>query len=67
MSYGTLPSRFLKAIDNLPIPHAQMVRRDGRWLIKVRVHMVDWMYETPLSEAQSTQAGQTQSTQAGQI
>jgi len=31
MSYGTLPSRFLKAIDNLPIPHAQMVRRDGRW------------------------------------
>ena len=31
MSYGTLPSRFLKAIDNLPIPHAQMVLRDGRW------------------------------------
>jgi len=31
MNYGTLPSRFLKAIDNLPNPRAQMVRRDGRW------------------------------------
>jgi long-chain acyl-CoA synthetase len=31
MSYGTLPSRFLKAIDNFPTPHAQMARRDGRW------------------------------------
>jgi long-chain acyl-CoA synthetase len=31
MNYGTLPSRFLDAIDNLPNPRAQMVRRDGRW------------------------------------
>jgi long-chain acyl-CoA synthetase len=31
MSYGTLPSRFLNAMDNLPNPRAQMVRRDGRW------------------------------------
>jgi long-chain acyl-CoA synthetase len=31
MSYGTLPSRFLNAIDTLPSPRAQMVRRDGRW------------------------------------
>jgi len=31
MNYGTLPSRFLNAIDNLPNPRAQMVRRDGRW------------------------------------
>jgi long-chain acyl-CoA synthetase len=31
MNYGTLPSRFLSAIDNLPNPRAQMVRRDGRW------------------------------------
>src|SRR5215467_1235143 len=31
MSYGTLPSRFLNAVDNLPHPRAQMVRRDGRW------------------------------------
>ncbi len=31
MNYGTLPSRFLHAIDNLPNPRAQMVRRDGRW------------------------------------
>jgi long-chain acyl-CoA synthetase len=30
MNYGTLPSRFLNAIDNLPNPRAQMVRRDGR-------------------------------------
>src|SRR6266571_3266094 len=31
MNYGTLPSRFLNAVDNLPNPRAQMVRRDGRW------------------------------------
>src|SRR5260370_3950278 len=31
MNYGTLPSRFLDAVDNLPNPRAQMVRRDGRW------------------------------------
>src|SRR5713226_2290805 len=31
MNYGTLPSRFLNAIDNLPNPRAQMIRRDGRW------------------------------------
>jgi len=31
MSYGTLPSRFLNAVDNLPNPRAQMVRRGGRW------------------------------------
>ncbi|MCU1314743.1 MAG: hypothetical protein JWN63_65, partial [Candidatus Acidoferrum typicum] len=31
MNYGTLPSRFLSASDNLPNPRAQMVRRDGRW------------------------------------
>jgi len=31
MSYGTLPSRFLNAVDNLPHPRAQMVRRDGKW------------------------------------
>jgi long-chain acyl-CoA synthetase len=31
MSYGTLPSRFLNAMDNLPNARAQMVRRDGRW------------------------------------
>jgi long-chain acyl-CoA synthetase len=31
MNYGTLPSRFLNVIDNLPNPRAQMVRRDGRW------------------------------------
>src|SRR6202795_477088 len=31
MNYGTLPSRLLSAIDNLPNPRAQMVRRDGRW------------------------------------
>ncbi|HEV2197382.1 MAG TPA: long-chain fatty acid--CoA ligase [Candidatus Acidoferrum sp.] len=31
MSYGTLPSRFLNAVDNLPNARAQMVRRDGRW------------------------------------
>src|SRR6266403_633200 len=31
MNYGTLPSRLLNAIDNLPNPRAQLVRRDGRW------------------------------------
>jgi acyl-CoA synthetase (AMP-forming)/AMP-acid ligase II len=31
MGYGTLPSRFLHAIDNLPNPRAQMVRREGKW------------------------------------
>src|SRR5258707_6590965 len=31
MNYGTLPSRLLNAIDNLPNPRAQVVRRDGRW------------------------------------
>jgi long-chain acyl-CoA synthetase len=31
MSYGTLPSRFLNVVDNLPNPRAQMVRRDGHW------------------------------------
>ena len=31
MSYGTLPSRFLNAVDNLPTARAQVVRRDGRW------------------------------------
>jgi len=31
MNYGTLPVRFLNAVDNLPNPRAQMVRRDGRW------------------------------------
>src|SRR5260370_3382285 len=31
MNYGTLPSRFLNAVDNLPNPRAQMVRRAGRW------------------------------------
>ena len=31
MTYGTLPSRFLKAVDHLANPRAQMVRRDGKW------------------------------------
>jgi len=31
MNYGTLPSRFLNAVDNLPNPRAQMFRKDGRW------------------------------------
>src|SRR5712691_9014634 len=31
MNYGTLPSRFLNVVDNLPNPRAQMVRRNGRW------------------------------------
>jgi long-chain acyl-CoA synthetase len=31
MNYGTLPSRFLNVVDNLPNPRAQMVRRSGKW------------------------------------
>jgi len=31
MNYGTLPSRFLNAVDTHPNPRAQMVRRNGRW------------------------------------
>ena len=31
MNYGTLPSRFLNVVDNLPNPRAQMIRRDGKW------------------------------------
>jgi long-chain acyl-CoA synthetase len=31
MNYGTLPSRFLNAVDNLPNPRAQMARRAGGW------------------------------------
>jgi long-chain acyl-CoA synthetase len=31
MNYGTLPSRFLNAIDNLQNPRAQMFRQDNRW------------------------------------
>ncbi len=31
MDYGTLPSRFLHAVDEYPSPRAQMVRRDGHW------------------------------------
>jgi long-chain acyl-CoA synthetase len=32
MNYGTLPSRFLNAVTNLPNPRAQMFRRDGQWI-----------------------------------
>src|SRR6478752_7580277 len=31
MSYGTLPSRFLNAIDSLPTPRAQLTRRNHVW------------------------------------
>jgi long-chain acyl-CoA synthetase len=31
MSYDTLPSRFLSAVDRYPSPRAQMVRRAERW------------------------------------
>jgi len=31
MNYGTLPSRFLNAVDNLANPRAQMFRRGDRW------------------------------------
>ena len=31
MNYGTLPSRFLNAVDTLPNPRAQMFRESNRW------------------------------------
>ena len=31
MTYGTLPSRFLHAIDSLPNPRAQLTRRGNLW------------------------------------
>src|SRR6266704_5939155 len=31
MTYGTLTSRLLNAVDHLPNPRALMVRRDGQW------------------------------------
>jgi long-chain acyl-CoA synthetase len=31
MTYGTLPSRFLSAVDRLPNPRAQMYRQKDRW------------------------------------
>ncbi|MBZ5541892.1 MAG: long-chain fatty acid--CoA ligase [Acidobacteriia bacterium] len=31
MTYGTLPSRFLNAVDSMPNPRAQLVRREARW------------------------------------
>jgi long-chain acyl-CoA synthetase len=31
MNYGTLPSRFLSAVDSLPNPRAQMFRHNDRW------------------------------------
>jgi long-chain acyl-CoA synthetase len=31
MDYGTLPSRFLQAVDQRPTPRAQLVRIAGRW------------------------------------
>ncbi|GAC1626048.1 MAG: AMP-dependent synthetase/ligase [Candidatus Acidiferrum sp.] len=31
MNYGTLPSRFLHAVTELPNPRAQMIRRNGAW------------------------------------
>ncbi len=31
MDYGSLPLRFLKAVDEHPSPRAQMVRRDEHW------------------------------------
>jgi len=31
MNYGTLPSRFLNAVDSLPNPRAQMFRESDRW------------------------------------
>ncbi len=31
MNYGTLPSRFLNAVDSFANPRAQMIRCDGRW------------------------------------
>jgi long-chain acyl-CoA synthetase len=32
MNYGTLPSRFLNAVDSLPNPRAQMSRGADRWI-----------------------------------
>jgi long-chain acyl-CoA synthetase len=32
MNYGTLPSRFLNAVDSLPNSRAQMVRAQDRWV-----------------------------------
>ena len=31
MNYGTVPSKFLNAIDTWPQPHAQMFKRGGKW------------------------------------
>src|SRR5216684_7587247 len=31
MNYGTLPSRFLNAVDSLPNPRAQMFRESDHW------------------------------------
>src|ERR1700747_2442844 len=31
MNFGPLPSRFLNAVDTMPNPRAQMVRRADRW------------------------------------
>jgi long-chain acyl-CoA synthetase len=31
-SYATIPARFLDAVDRLPNPRAQLVRRDGKWV-----------------------------------
>ena len=31
MNYGTLPSKFLHAVDTWPNPRAQMIRRGGKW------------------------------------
>ncbi|HUL15056.1 MAG TPA: AMP-binding protein, partial [Terriglobales bacterium] len=31
MNYGTLPSKFLHAIDTWPSLRAQMIKRDGKW------------------------------------
>ncbi len=44
MNYGTLPSRFLNVVDNLPNPRAQMVRRDGRWepISSQEFHRPEW-------------------------
>lgn len=32
MNYGSLPSRFLNAVDQTPSPRAQMIRSGDRWL-----------------------------------
>ena len=31
MNYGTLPSKFLHAVDTWPHPRAQMIKRDAKW------------------------------------